>query len=167
MKMIFRIIFIIIIISLNSCIALQIPIPRGENDTLVVVAKLVIETRYSKSTHLTYNIEIVMENVKTRKEEKISITNISKHYEYLKSVPPGKYLIKKMISRRGWESKRAFHRYLEVEPGKMTVFPYKFVIKLDEKYYYYSIIEIKKENMDKITAILSKEKNYKLWKMKS
>jgi len=142
--------------------ATQIPVPRDTKDGLVVIPHLVIDPRKAPKP-IIYALHISLEEVATHKEKTIIVSELTNDYLFTRELVPGKYLITGVVSRYGAIFNRTFARFLEVEAGKITVFPYKFVIVTDKEGNYYQIHEIRKEDMEKIVTVLKKDSNFNSW----
>jgi hypothetical protein len=144
-----------------SCATMQLPAPKSSADYLLALPRLVIDNRDSM-TPFNYTMEIVMEDVKTQKERRLRVDYTSRDYVYYQNIPPGKYLIKRLVSPSHQDSDN-YRKYVEIEAGAMTIFPYKLVIQIEDKYWSYALYDIEKEDMEKIRQVLSREEGYKLW----
>jgi hypothetical protein len=161
---IFRTCFLAVGVAVLSGCATVKPMPAANNpsDTLVVIPKLLIDARQTM-TKIYYTLDLMVEDIKTQKEKGILIDQDSPDYLYLQNITPGKYLIKKR-DKGGSQQFSTYDKYLEVQPGRMAIFPYKVVLQIDEVYWYNSLVEIEKEDLAKIHGILAGEAGYASWK---
>ena len=155
---------IFILLTLTSCASTQIPKPRSESDALVVVPKLIIDTRGSFNTP-KYKLHMVLEETDTKEEFFIILNELSKDYQFTKQIPPGTYYIKELNNNYNWRSNYTFSKYLQVEAGKMNVLPYKIVFLIDNNYWRIYYPELKDKDMDRILSVLGSMPNFSEWKV--
>ncbi len=152
-----------ILFLLFSCATLEIPKPKNNEDTIVVIPKLIVDVQ-SAWVEPKYLIFMILEHIETGEKKDIFLSDASKDYQFSNRLPPGKYLIKEF--RRGkWKSKDTFSKLLNVEAGKMTIFPYKVVFLIDDRHWYTIFPEIHKKELDRIIAVLSEKDNFNSWQL--
>jgi hypothetical protein len=170
-----RSIFIFVFLGLASCAATGIPAPGKPTDTLMVCPRLFIDAALVSSLYI-FDMSLMMdvESVTTGKEDQIVFSPMTADYVFFRNFKPGRYIIKDMKLRmktgtsfRDLKYSKSIMQYIEIAPGRMTIFPFKVVISINDNsgYFYYDFYELKKEDYLKITAFLRRDPNFKLWQV--
>lgn len=149
-----------------------LPAPRSENDTLIVIPVLVLNTGARHSLQdVGYLIRI--ENTETKGIQSF-VVKTSKYgdYYYITGIPEGVYYLKEYIPQgltRNEAEAIGHDLYITVKKGTLTLFPAKMVIYIYSEYNTYlhsEFIPMGEDQVDRVLQILSQQDNFSIWKIR-